>query len=58
MSSVICTNTIMLLDNVFLDLPWNLCRRDENGFCFLHAHALIDCVVHVEYQRTYVSISD
>jgi len=33
MSSVICTNIKMLLDNAFLDLPWNACGREESGFC-------------------------
>jgi len=33
MSSVICTNIRMLLDNAFSDLPCNACRREESGFC-------------------------
>jgi len=58
MNSLICTNIRMLLDNAFPDLSWNLCRREERGFFSLHAHALRDCVVHVQYHLPHVSNYD
>jgi len=58
MSSVICTYLRMLLHNVFSDLLWNACRREESGstsscLCFWGIS-----LAHVLYQIPYVSIYD
>ena len=57
-SSGFSTYIKVLPDNTLPELPWKLCRREESGFWFLHAHDLRDCVVHVQYQLSYVSNSD